>query len=77
MLIKLLLLYFRKHLQTELESSQTALASREQDFCSAATGLETELNNVRRQLQSLETEKESVLKGKENLLEEVRHGLDT
>ena len=64
--------FARKHLQKELESSQKALAGRERDFCSAATGLETELNNVRRQLQSLETEKESVLKGKEDLLEEVR-----
>ncbi|XP_076451645.1 uncharacterized protein LOC143287500 isoform X2 [Babylonia areolata] len=66
-----------RQLQADLEASQNALACRERDFNSAATGLESELNNVRKQLQSLEIEKESVLKGKESLLEEVNQTVDS
>lgn len=65
-------IYFNsKQVQSQMETTWKQMCCREKEFTSAATGLETELNNVRRQLQSLEGEKEDVLRDKENLLEEV------
>ncbi|XP_025079864.1 coiled-coil domain-containing protein 150-like [Pomacea canaliculata] len=66
-----------KQVQSQMETTWKQMCCREKEFTSAATGLETELNNVRRQLQSLEGEKEDVLRDKENLLEEVNQTVDT
>lgn len=62
---------FSDALEHELRTVKHNLAHKNQEFMSAADGLEYELAGLKDQLEAMESEKQDVLKDKENLLEEV------
>ncbi|XP_059155112.1 coiled-coil domain-containing protein 150-like [Physella acuta] len=64
-------------LEHELRTVKHNLAHKNQEFMSAADGLEYELAGLKDQLEAMESEKQDVLKDKENLLEEVNQTVDT
>ncbi|GFO30928.1 coiled-coil domain-containing protein 150-like [Plakobranchus ocellatus] len=64
-------------LEKELQSTRQSLAQKNQEFTSAADGLEVELSGLKSQLEVMENEKQNVLKDKESLLEEVNQTVDT
>ncbi|GFS01137.1 coiled-coil domain-containing protein 150-like [Elysia marginata] len=64
-------------LEQDLKSVRQSLAQKNQEFTSAADGLEVELSGLKSQLEAMESEKQNVLKDKESLLEEVNQTVDT